>query len=167
MALTVAKGSTDTAMTFSPDTVSLAHLNWAADWQVQSEKPGEIVYINANSPSDQIETIRLSYQRVPNIYAGLGVDPKFLPPVRSGVKVYVELRQMWKTTSSTDDTFQVLSPLRTGTSVTIPDYAPVTGLNDYSDIEAFVRRGFSAIYSPGGLTQVGLKKLLRGILKKV
>lgn len=167
MAKTIAKGSTDTAMTFSPDTVSLAHLNWTADWQIQSEKPGEIVYLNANSPADQYETLRFTYQRVANIYSGLSIDPKSIPAVKSGVRIYAELRQVWKETSSTDDAYQMYSPLRAATSVTVPDYAAVTGLNDYADVEAFVRRAFSALYSPGGLTQVGLKKLLRGVLRKV
>lgn len=166
MTKTIAKGNTDTAMTFSPDTVSLAHINWTT-WSVLSEKPGEIVYYNNNSPSDQMETLRFTVTRVPNLYTGLNVDAASIPAVKSGTRVYVELRNMWKETSSTDDAYSKLSPLRAAVSFTIPDYAAVTGLNDYQDVEVFVRRAFSAVYDPGSLTQAGLKKLLRGALRKI
>lgn len=166
MAKTVAKGSTDTTMTFSPDTVSLAHLNWSTDWQLLSEKPGEIVYLNSTSSSDQQETFRITYQRVANVYSGTEVSPSNQASVKSGTRLYLELRQTWKETSSTDDAYAILFPMRAAVSVTIPDASAVTGLNDYQDIEAFVRRAYSGLYAPGSLTQTGLKKLLRGILRK-
>lgn len=98
-----------------------------ADLRILSNgKPDESVLTHIPSPTDQPMTFRTKITSIPNIYAGTTVDADGRLPVVQGLRIYGELRQMWKETDNSDPDWLKYIPFRVGISVDVPSYSNVT-----------------------------------------
>lgn len=163
MTKSIATGYTDTAIGgFTDLSPSLAILNWGQDLVLQSDSPEEKVYTNVTAPVDQPETIRLAQRKVANVYAGTDIDPSAFLPTRLGTSTLVEVRETWAETSSTDETYRKLIPVRCGISFTLPAYGNLTA----AQAQALALRTVAALFERASSNTDGMTNLLRGVLTK-
>lgn len=164
MSKSISIGVTDTADgTWTITDPTPAELNFDADYRILSATPGETVLANVTSPIDQPEHLRFAQRSVSNIYAGSDIDPSVYLPSRRGISTVVEVRQVWKETSSTDETYERVFPVRVGISFTVPAYAAV----DETLVAALIKRNLGALWEQGSATMdTGIASLLHGVMTK-
>lgn len=163
LAKVIANGFTDTAIAGAPAmTVAVGKLNFAADWRVLSDQPGEAILINRTSPFDQQESIRFSQREVKDVYAGSDIDPAARATTKSGKSTYIELKGVWSETDTVDATYQRLLPYKVGITLNVPTNSSVT-----ADMAlAQFLRAMGSVFETGTVTSAGINNLLRGVLKK-
>lgn len=59
----------------------------AAAYSVKERNNGQIVLINATSPLDRVQTLRIQSREIPDVYKGAGISPTAMSPNRSGRNV--------------------------------------------------------------------------------
>lgn len=162
MAKTVAMGYTDTAIDgFTSLDVSCAALNFEEDFEVESAVPGEVIAKNVKAPVDRPETIRWTQRKVANIYAGNSdIDVSAYLPSRQGTSTLIELRNITEETSSTDDAYRKLIPMRVGLSFTLPSYSGITAAMAKDQI----LRCVAAMFDQADVTDARIASLQRGIM---
>lgn len=94
--------------------------DWDGEFAIVSQSPTEIVYTDLTSPTDQPSTRRLAVRKIANIYAGTDVAPSQQLANRAGRQILLELREMWKETSDTDDSYVSYGPARFTAGITVP-----------------------------------------------
>lgn len=163
MSKSISHGFTDTAIGgFTDLSPALPILNWGTDLVLQSDEPTEKVYVNVTSPVDQQETIRIAQRRVANVYAGTDIDPSVYLPSKAGTSTLLEVRQFWAETSSTDETYRKIIPVRAGLSFTVPSYGNLTS----AECLALAERALSVVFERASSNADGMTNLLRGVLVK-
>jgi hypothetical protein len=115
------------------------------DFKPSSVAPNQVVISDVLTASiDQPRTVR--YQVTPrnDVFAGQGIDVSAIPSTRKGVDIYIETREVWEVTDSSDPTFRKLLPIRGGMSFTFPSDPAATD----GQVEDFALRVMSAIFDP-------------------
>jgi len=164
MTKTIVTGPTDTAFSGSTAmTVPVPGLNWFTDYRVRTSQPGEVVFTNVTTPTDQAETVRFSQRAKKDIYSGTGIDQAAYLPVRSGLSTLIELRQTWVETDSGDATYRKLIPVRVGITLDLPTYGNITA----AQALVLTERAVSCLFERGTVNSTGLGALQRGILAKL
>jgi hypothetical protein len=159
----ISAGYTDSPVTgFASLDLSLPALNYEEDFRLLHDEPGEVVMTNVTAPIDQPETIRFASRKVGNVYAASDIDPSAYLPTRQGVSTLVETRQVWEETSTTDDSYRKLVPVRCGISITVPSYGALTA----EMVEDLILRTVAALYDQADDTSAGIASILRGVLAK-
>lgn len=161
MAKTVAVGYTDTAIS-GVTSLDLARglVNYAADWRVKQDEPGEVVLTNLTSPISYPERFRIGASEVADVYKGSGIDPGLYAPTRRGISVLCQLTETWKLTDSTDATYEVALPITGHIVLKIPSNENITP----AMVDTFLGRLVSGLYETGSETTTRLASILRGSL---
>lgn len=163
MTKSIANGRTDTAIAGNPAmTVTAGKLNFAADFLVTSNVPGEVILTNRTSPLNQLETIRISQKGIKDIYSGSDIDPSARVSTKSGIGTLIELRGTFKETDSVDATYEVLLPYKVGLQFNWPTYSSCTADMALTEI----LRALGAVFETGTVTSAGVNNILHGALKK-
>lgn len=135
-------------------------LNFAKDFKVKSEEPGEILLTNLTSPVVYPEKIRISVSDVANVYNGSSVEPSLFAPTKKGTSLLVQVTEIFKVTDSVTSQ-EVALPVSVHFVVKVPNHELVTP----TIVEDLIGRALSCLYDTGVSTTTRLTALLRGSLK--
>lgn len=136
-------------------------LNFAADWRVKTDTPGEVVISNLTSPVDRPERIRVSQADVSNVYTGTDIDPSVYAPSRRGTSVLCQLTETFSVTDTTDADYRVDLPVSVHLVIKVPNSEFLTT----DMVQASIGRLVSGLYDTGSETTTRLAAILRGSLK--
>lgn len=136
--------------------------NYAEEYRLLSDSPGEVVMTNVDALIDQPATVRVSQRKVQNVYANSDVDASAYPAVKAGTATLVERREIWAEIDSEDATYRKLLPVKCGITLTVPQ----NGTIDASMVSDLVLRTLQALFESGDTSTAGLNALLHGVLCK-
>lgn len=135
-------------------------VNFAKDFKVKSEEPGEVLLTNLTSPVVYPEKIRISVSDVANVYNGSSVEPSLFAPTKKGTSLLVQVTEIFKVTDSVTSQ-EVALPVSVHFVVKVPNHELVTP----TIVENLIGRALSCLYDTGVSTTTRLTALLRGSLK--
>lgn len=143
--------------------ITVAPLNYAADFRRVEEGASKIVYTDVTAPQDQPSTIRIAQQSRPNVYAGTTIDPSVFLPNKRGTDTIIEVREVWSEVDSADTSYLRMFPVRAALTLTVPDASQVT----VAAVQRVVQRLFAALAEQGEAnTDSGIAALLHGVVCK-
>lgn len=163
MSKIISVGYTDTAIAGNPVlNLTRGSLNFATDWRVKSEKPGEeIVLTNITSPSDRPEKLRVAYSDVANVYNGSGIEPSVTAPTKRGVSILCQLTEVITVTDDTAPEYRIDLPVSYHLVIKVPASEHITA----ADVQTGLGRLLSGLYDTGETDLTRLNAILRGSLK--
>lgn len=159
MSYSLNKGYTDTITT--PKNVAIPDLDYANDFHVSRDVPGEVVMTNTTSPLDREESIRFSITNVKDIYTGTSVDPAYFAPSHQGISLVIQVNDTWRYEDAVDPTAQAID-LPITSHIVIK--APKTSYIDADNYLSIVKRAVSLAFDTGSVTSNRLMMLLKGAL---
>lgn len=154
-------GFADTPVEGVP-TQSLARpvLNFANDFRVKSEKPGEVVLVNLTTPLDRPEQIRFATSDIKDIYSSTNIDPSVFAPSKRGVSLLAQITDTISVTDSTDADFRIDLPVSAHLVIKVPASEYISA----DKVEALTARLISSLYETGKNDMTRLDSVLRGSL---
>jgi len=154
-------GFVDTPVDGVP-TASLARpvLNFAEDFRIKSEKPGEVVLVNLTTPLDRPEQIRFATSDVKDVYSSTNIDPSVYAPSKRGVSLLAQITDTISVTDDADADFRVDLPVSAHLVVKVPASEYISA----DKVEALVARLISSLYETGEEGTTRLDSVLRGSL---
>lgn len=161
MTKSLAQNHTDTAVSgVTSLNLPISVLNYAADFRVKSDEPGEAIITNLTSPIDCPEQLRFCMSDVKDIYKSSGIDASLWAPSKRGVTILTQLTDVWTVTDSTDSSYRVDLPIEGHLVLKIPANELVTA----DMIKAFAGRVCSGLFNTGVIDSDRLKSMIRGSL---
>lgn len=158
----ISYGYTDTPVEgVSSLTFPRAVLNFAADWDVAIDRATELIVTNLTAPRAKPENIRLSWQKVTDMYSNVDIAPANQVANLSGTAILIQLTEIGTITDSTDAAYEKQVPLSLHIVMRIPATDLVT--DDY--VLTALGRLVSACFETGSVSSTRIKKILRGALK--
>lgn len=136
-------------------------VNYAADFKVKSDEPGEVILTNLTSPVVYPERMRISSSDVANIYAGSSIEPSLFAPTKRGTSLLVQLTENWKVTDTADPNYEIALPVSAHLVIKVPNHELITP----AAVQTLVGRLISGLYETGSQDTTRLTALLRGSLK--
>lgn len=162
MAKTLSVNYTDTAIPgVSSLSLNRGLVNYAADFKVKSDEPGEVILTNLTSPVVYPEKIRISVSDVSNVYTGSSIEPSLFSPTKRGTSLLVQLTEVWKVSDTVDPNLEIALPVSAHLVIKVPNHELVTP----AAVETLLGRLVSGLYETGSQTTTRLTALLRGSLK--
>lgn len=159
MSYTINKGYTDTIATTKD--VALPDLDYAHDFRVSQDTPGEVIMINTTSPMDRGETIRFAITNVKDVYTNTGVDAAYQAASHQGVSLVVQVNDTWRYEDATAPTASKVDlPISAHLVIKVPKTS-FLGADDHLSI---AKRVFSLLFDTGSVTSARLMTLLKGAL---
>lgn len=159
MSYSLNKGYTDTITTTK--NVAIPDLDYAVDFRVSTDVPGEVILTNVTSPLDRGETIRFALTNVKDIYTNSGVDPAYQAASHQGVSLVCQVIDTWRYADAAAPTAQAIDlPI----SAHLVIKAPKTSFLAASDYLSIAQRMFSLLFGTGVVTSDRLMMLLKGAL---
>lgn len=140
-------------------TLPIAGIKFGLTHRVKSESPAEAVLVNITSPLDRMETVRLGYTEVADVYKNTSIYDSVRGPSKQGVQILGQLSEVWTLSDSVDATYRVDLPVKGHLVLTVPACEYIT----QNDILAFVGRVISTLYD-GETGDWRIADLLRGAL---
>jgi len=164
MTKSIATGFTSTPISgVSNPSITVPLQNWAMDFGVQVDDPGECAVTELTALTDQPALVRVSQRANSNVYAKSDIDPTAYLPSRSGTDTLIERRETWAETDSTDATYRKLIPVRCGITIQVPAYGNITD----AQVLDLVKRTLAGIYDSSGTSAIDVvSPILHGVLKK-
>lgn len=153
------KGYTDTITT--PKNVAVPDLDFANDFRVTTDVPGEVIMTNVTSPLDRNETIRFALSNVKDIYTNSGVDAAYQAASHQGISLVVQVNDTWRYADAADPTAQAVDLPITAHLVI---KAPKTSFLSADNYLSIGQRAFSLMFGTGEVTSARLMMLLKGAL---
>lgn len=143
--------------------VTVAPLNYDADFLPLVDDPGVNIYVDSTAPVDQPATVRLATRDVANIYAGTSIDPAVFLASRKGRDIVVQVQEIHKVTDSEDADYLRMYPIK----ATLTINAPVDAIVTSATLERMVARVLASIARQGEDDLAsGLTALHRGVTSK-
>lgn len=164
MSKTVSPNYTDTTPSgWSGDHgITIPKTNTGVDFRVESQKANSLIITNLTSPIGYPETVKFSTETIPDMYAGTTVEKALYAPSRKGRGVLVSLHDVFKETSSTDETYEKALPFKTSIAFQFLQNSSVTTAMVLGEIA----RLLSFLYDTTSATMNSrLEALIRGSLK--
>lgn len=159
MSYSLNKGYTDTITTTK--SVAIPDLDYATDFRISTDVPGEVILTNVTSPMDRNESIRLALSSVKDIYTNTGVDPAYMAASHQGVSLVCQVIDTWRYADAANPTAQAIDlPI----SAHIVLKAPKTSYISADDYLSIAQRAFSLLFATGSVTSAHLVTLLKGAL---
>lgn len=159
MSYAINKGYTDTIT--ATKSVAIPDLDYAHDFHVTQDVPGEVILTNITSPLDRGESIRFAITNVKDVYANTGVDPAFQAASHQGVSLVVQVNDTWRyEDSATPTASKVDLPI----SAHLVIKAPKTSFLGADDYLSITKRVYSLLFGTGAITSARLMMLLKGAL---
>jgi len=164
MSLVIA--NTDTAT--SPVTGARADIapvptNYAADWRVVSEKPGEVIVTNITAPVTKPETLRFAWSSVADVFKGsplMASGVELAGDSKAGVSILVQLNTVGYDSGAT----AALFPVSANLVLKIPCGPAPTA----ADVLVLIKRLLGHLYGTKDTTiATRMDSLLRGVLTPV
>lgn len=159
MTKSIVKGYTPVASTKQ---ITLDDLGYGTDWAVKGGVSNHGVFTNITTPVSFPETLRIAVKDVSNVYADTGIDPGLWAPTARGRSLVVSLRDTWREIDSEDATYEVALPMKAHLVLEVPNQ---NGTISASDINAFVTRLISALFTGGVSADSRITDILRGVIK--
>lgn len=150
-------GMTNTATSPATGTRALAAspINYAADWRIVSESPGEVVLTNLLADIGTPEKVRIAVSDIADIFKGSGITPPTINQV-SGAQGVSILLQETVTIQGGDGT---LYPATAHIVLKLPKTALMVG----ADVESLVERLLGHMYETGSASlTTRIEALMRG-----
>lgn len=161
MALSISACTTDTAVAGNPSTsISLAPLNFPADFLIKQSLPGEVILTNKTAAVDRPERVRFAAAEVKDVYKGTGIDPALYATSRRGTSVVVDLDSTYSVKDSVDATYESLLPFHGHLVLRVPNNQLVTA----DVVAAFVKRVTALLFETGSVTSSRISSLQHGSL---
>lgn len=161
MAKVVNKGYTDTPVEGVPSlTFPRAVLNFAADFRVKGNQPGEVVLANITSPVDRTEQIRIAFSNITNVYSGTSIEPSLAAPTKRGISLLCQVTDIISVTDDTDPDYRIDLPVSYHLVIKVPANENLTT----TLIQEGLGRMISGVFDTGSTTLTRLAALIRGSL---
>lgn len=161
MSIVVTNNYTDSAIAgYSEQTLTIAPLNFGADFVKQSDVGGQAILINKTSPLGVEEKVRLSVTEIANIYNGTGIDSSVASPTKRGVSLLSQVTNVISVTDDATPDYRIDLPMSAHLVIKIPKSEHV----DASDVVSLVERLLATLFDTGVSTTSRLEGLLRGSL---
>lgn len=158
MAKSVITNYTDTTIVGgSTPTITIAAVNFGADFRVEKESTKEATITNITSPIGLPEKFRYAVSTVPDIYAGTSVDRARYAPSKQGVSVLVQLTDTLSVVDSEDPTYSVALPMSAHLVLKVPSNENISS----EMIKSFIGRMLSGFFDTGSATNDRIQALLR------
>lgn len=164
MTKSIATGFTSTPIAgVTNPTITVPLQNWAVDFAVTTDAPGDTAVTELTALVDQPVSVRVSQRANSNVYARTDIDPSAYLPSRAGTDTMIERREVWAETDSTDATYRKLSPVRCAVNITVPAYGNITD----QQVLDLVKRTLAGLYDTSGTTVIDVvNPILHGVTKK-
>lgn len=159
MAYSLSKGYTDTIT--ATKNVAIPDLDYAHDFRVSTDTPGEVILTNVTSPLDRGETIRFAVSNVKDIYANTGVDAAYQAASHQGISLVVQVSDTWRYSDPANPTATAVD-LPIGAHLVIK--APKTSFLSANDYLSIAQRAISLLFNTNQVTSDRLMMLLKGAL---
>lgn len=161
MAKTLSVNYTDTPITGgTTPSITVAKLNYKADFRPTVDEPKEVRLTNLTSPLDAPERWRFAYQDIADVYRNTGIDPTMYYQSRRGLQILCQLFDTYKVTDSADAAYLAMLPVEAHLVLRVPNNALLT-----SDIiRGLIGRMVGGIFDPSQTVDSRLSALLRGAL---
>lgn len=162
MPLELKKVSVDTPISGSPTlNLLLAPLNYAVDFAVVQDTPGEVKISNVTCPTDRPELMRFAVSEVRDIYKGANIDPNLYTPSRRGVSLVVGLSSVYSITDTANASYTAAVPISGHIVLKMPNNQLLTG----QMIKDFLARLTDGMFNTGVVDTTRLQSLFRGSLR--
>lgn len=161
MAKVVNKGYTDTPIEgVTSLTFPRGLLNFAKDWRIKQNSPGEVVLTNITSPVDRPEQIRMACSNIANVYSGSGIEPSLAAPTKRGISVLAQVTEIISVTDDADPDYRVDLPVSYHVVIKIPANENLTA----AMIQEGLGRLVSTMFETGSTQLTRIEALVRGSL---
>jgi len=144
------------------DTIDVQLVNFTEDFIVLSDDPGQAIYSDVTSPTDQPSIVRVSVKPRPNIYAGTDIDASMAIPNKGGLEVFVEVRDVLNVVDDDDASYLRQIPVRFAVAASLPRHPLFTA----EQAEFMLARAVGAFLSIEDRGLVGLEAILHGSTAK-
>lgn len=158
--MTINNGYTDTPIEgVSSLALPRGLVNFASDYRITSETPGEIKLTNLTSPLDRPESVRIAYSVIPDVYKGSGISSSVQPPSTKGVSILCQVTNVYRDTTVT--TAPIDLPVSLHLVIRVPAHSSINaGL-----VLGHLGRLVSGLFDTGSTAASRLESLLRGSLQ--
>lgn len=161
MSKSLSLNRTDTAVAGVPTlALSRSVLNFAADFKVKSNVPGEAIITNLTSPIASPEQFRFAASEIKDVYKNTGIDPTMYASSRRGVNLLVQMTDTLTVTDSVDTSYIIQLPFESHIVMKVPAHELVTE----AVVLAMLGRVVSGFFDTGVDTTGRLKAMVRGSL---
>lgn len=144
----------------SPATLTLAPLNFADDFRVVTDGPGEALIANLTTPLNKAERFRFAESTVQDVYKGTDIDKSARAATKTGVSVLVQLTDVITVSNSDDPSYEVDLPISAHVVLKVPAHEAVTE----TMVVQHLTRMISGCFDTGSNTGTRLAGMLRGAL---
>lgn len=159
MSISLNVNTTDTSISgFTPASLTVAALNFAADYRVTQRKGNEVTLTNITAPTDAPETYRFGYSEIPNIYMDTGIEKSMWLPTKRGLSVILQLKSVYSLSDSADATYRALLPMWAHMVLRYPNHQLVTP----AVVQTHIKRMLAGLYDTGTTDTSRLSALMRG-----
>lgn len=142
-------------------TISLKTPNYASDFKLKKEVPGELILVNTKSPAGTENTIRIAQQEIRNIYASTDIARPYQLQSTAGLSVVVQNREIVAVSDPNDPTYEGYAPLSAHIVLTVPKYIDITD----TVVLTLLQKTFGMLFNANDDTPARVLTLLRGALR--
>lgn len=158
MAKLLNKGPVTTAETAL--VTSAVGFDFAGNFSVKSNVPGEAKIVNMTTPIDRPEALRFAYSEVSDVYNNTSIDPSVYASSRKGVQLLVQLTDVYSLTDDVDPEYRVDLPVSAHLVIKVPACEYISD----SDILDLTNRLIGGLYDGQVVNSTRIQALLRGSL---
>jgi len=139
---------------------SAVGFDYAANFAVKSDSPGEARIVNTTTPIDRPETLRFAYSEIKDVYANTSIDTSAYASSRKGVQVLVQLTDVYALTDDTDASYRVDLPVSAHLVIKLPANENISS----ADVLGLANRLVGGLYDNQVVNSDRISALLRGSL---